>query len=77
MNETLNERWSHWDLENGYHQGFLSSTDSGPDTGSSNSHRRRRRAAGDLSDEVIPLRGIAPGRSMGLSVMLNVKVFER
>ena len=30
----------------------------------------------DWSDEVVPRRGIAPGRSMGLSLILNVKEDE-
>ena len=45
------------------------------------SNRKRRattesEAVTDFSNEELPLRGIAPGKSMGLSVMLNVKEDE-
>ena len=44
------------------------------------SHRRRRATVDstseDFSNEELPLRGIAPGKSMGISVMLNVKEEE-
>ena len=44
------------------------------------SHRKRRATVDSTNDtflnEELPLRGIAPGKSMGLSVMLNVKEEE-
>ena len=64
QNDTLMRRWINWDLESGYHN--------------STTNRRRRGAesAKSFSNEELPLRGIAPGKSMGLNVMLNVKEDE-
>ena len=81
-NKTLTERWSYWDLEHG----FLHALQPPPNpTPTSSAHRRRRRAAASAAtfaddtspqSEELPLRGLSPGRSMGLSVMLNVKENE-
>ena len=81
-NKTLTERWSYWDLEHG----FLHALQPPPTpTPISSAHRRRRRAAASAAtfaddkapqSEELPLRGLSPGRSMGLSVMLNVKENE-
>ena len=77
-NKTLTERWSYWDLEHGFLNALQPPPIPSPD------HRRRRRAAAatdaledraPLGDE-LPLRALSPGRSMGLSVMLNVKEDE-
>ena len=79
-NKTLTERWSYWDLEHGFLHALQP-----PPTPTSSAHRRRRRAAASAAtfaddtapqSEELPLRGLSPGRSMGLSVMLNVKENE-
>ena len=68
--------WQSWDLENGYH--INPHSVEGENEGLS-SHRKRR-AVVDSTNETfpkyVPLRGLAPGKSMGLSVMLNVKEDE-
>ena len=75
-NETLEKKWQNWDLELGYHSSIYNVEVHG-----GSSHHRRRRAtvdstSEDFSNAEVPLRGIAPGKSMGLSVMLNVKEDE-
>ena len=76
-NETLDKMWHNWDLENGYRTSIYAAEVQNYGT---SSHRRRRATvdatAKDWSDEELPRRGIAPGKSMGLSVMLNVKEDE-
>ena len=69
--------WHNWDLETGYHTSIYDVYVH--NTGTS-SHRKRRATVDstnkDWSNEELPRRGIAPGKSMGLSVMLNVKEDE-
>ena len=78
-NKTLTERWSYWDLEHGFLNALQPPPIPSPD------HRRRRRRAAAATDALedraplgdeLPLRALSPGRSMGLSVMLNVKEDE-
>ena len=83
-NKTLTERWSYWDLEHGFLHALQPPLT--PTPTSSSAHRRRRRASASAAatsaddtaplSEELPLRGLSPGRSMGLSVMLNVKEDE-
>ena len=77
QNETLDKKWQHWDLETGYHSNIY---DVEVQNKGASSHRRRRATVDstdeDFLNEELPLRGIAPGKSMGLSVMLNVKEDE-
>ena len=76
-NATLEKKWQNWDLETGYHQTIYD-----VEVNSNKSKSRRRRATSksepntDFSNEELPLRGLAPGKSMGLSVMLNAKEDE-
>lgn len=80
QNKTLMNRWDNWDLESGYHHDIFSVEVKNKKNYTS--RRRRRAAAGGVestqsfSNEELPLRGIAPGKSMGLNVMLNVKEEE-
>ena len=77
QNETLDEMWHNWDLEAGYHSNIY---DVEVQNEGASSHRKRRATIDstneDFSNEELPRRGIAPGKSMGLSVMLNVKEDE-
>ena len=76
-NATLEKKWQNWDLETGYHQTIYD-----VEVNSNKISSRRRRATSesepdtDFSNEELPLRGLAPGKSMGLSVMLNAKEDE-
>ena len=76
---TEENKWKNWDLETGYHESIY---DVEVKNKRANSKRRRRattdsgHSGPDFSNEELPLRSIAPGKSMGLSVMLNVKEEE-
>ena len=73
QNETLDKMWHNWDLEAGYHSNIY---DVEVQNEGASSHRKRRATVDstneDFSNEELPRRGIAPGKSMGLSVMLRV-----
>ena len=77
QNDTMDRIWQYWDLENGYQKEIDSVK--GMSNGASN-HRKRRAVVDSrnetFSNDELPLRGIAPGKSMGMSVMLNVKEDE-
>ena len=72
--------WENWDLETGYHGQSHPSSSSIDNLFYASKHRKRRAVVDSTNDtfanEELPLRGIAPGKSMGLSVMLNVKEDE-
>ena len=73
----MEEKWQNWDLQTGYHQ-----TIHNAEVNSNQMSKRRRRAISESGsgieflNEKLPLRGLAPGKSMGLSVMLNAKEEE-
>ena len=76
-NASLEKKWQNWDIQTGYHYSIYE-----VEVNSNQRDNRRRRAitesefGTDFSNEELPLRGIAPGKSMGLSVMLNAKEDE-
>ena len=70
------KKWTNWDLESGYHHDIYSVEVKKEKNSTSHRRRRAATAAKSFSNEELPLRGIAPGKSMGLNVMLNVKEDE-